>query len=188
MKYINEEVLRINKQYIIVANHNSHIDTVAILSVVPFKKLKSVHPVAAGDYFGSSPVKAFFTKAFVNAILIPRKRAEKPGDPDPIEIMQGVLAKGESIIIFPEGSRGEPEKFQKFKKGIGLLLKDFPDVPFIPVYMQGLGKSLPKGDTVLVPHDSTILFGRPHFVKSQNVDEIVLQIEEAIKSMEPKLN
>ena len=54
-------------------------------------------------------------------------------------------------MIFPEGTRGEPEKRQPLKYGIAKLVQEMPDVTVTPVFMHGLGKSLPRGERLLVP-------------------------------------
>lgn len=186
-KLINKENLRYKGPCIIVGNHNSHLDTITILANLPLDQLVKTHPIAAGDYFGKSPFKAWLTRFFVNAVLIPRSRP-KEGEtgPDPIQLMVDVLEKGESLILFPEGSRGEPEKFQKFKRGVGLVLEKCPDVPYIPVYMKGLGKILPKGDAIPVPFDSYMHVGKPVFTIKENADEIVVEVEKHIRSLMEK--
>lgn len=178
VKFIKVERLRNCKQFVIVSNHNSHIDTMALLSALSSSQLAKTHPVAAGDYFGQSKVRAFFTRFFVNAILIPR--TVKKGEQNPIRVMSEILKKGDSLILFPEGSRGEPEKMQEFKKGIGLLMKMNPDVAYIPVFMKGMGKVLPRGERLLVPFDTYVCFGEPAICKSDDVEEIVSEIEKAI--------
>ena len=72
---------------------------------------------------------------------------------NPIQAMSASLVKGDSLILFPEGSRGEPQKMQQFKKGVGLLLKKYPNIAYIPVYMTGMGRILPKGERLLIPFD-----------------------------------
>ncbi len=180
-KLINKENLVYKGPCIIVGNHNSHLDTISVLSHLPLSQLVKTHPIAAGDYFGKSPFKAALTRFFVNAVLIPRSRP-KEGEtgPDPIRMMVEILEKGESLLLFPEGSRGEPEKFQKFKRGVGLVLEQCTDVPFIPVYMKGLGKILPKGDPVPVPFDSYLYIGKPVFPEGKTADEIVSEVESQI--------
>lgn len=175
VKVIRKEALKKQKQFIIVSNHNSHIDTMALMSSLTFKQLPNTHPVAAGDYFGGSPIKAFFSKLFTNAILI--RRTKDAGSENPIEQMSQALNQGKSLILFPEGSRGEPEKMQEFKKGIGVILQKHPTVHYLPVYMSGMGKVLPKGEKLLVPFDSYVLFGEPTLCKSTDVAEIVREIE-----------
>ncbi len=178
VKYINKEILKKHNQFILVSNHNSHFDTMALMSVLSYSQLGKTHPVAAGDYFGRSPINAFITKLFTNALLIPRKPRE--GSQNPIRMMSDSLNGKQSLILFPEGSRGEPEKMQEFKKGVGLLLKMHPEVPFIPIFMKGMGRVLPKGERLLVPFDTYVCFGEPRFCNSNNVDEIVSEIEKSI--------
>lgn len=178
IRYHNREVLKKQKQFIIVSNHNSHLDSLALMSSLSSSQIANTHPVAAGDYFGQSPLRAFFTRFFTNAILIPRTAVK--GGQNPIRMMGAALGKGSSLILFPEGSRGEPEKMQEFKKGIGLVLKMHPEVPFIPVFMKGMGRVLPKGERMFVPFDTYVSFGEPRFCKSTNVDEMVAEIERSI--------
>lgn len=181
----NRDVMRKQEQFIIVANHNSHLDTMCALSAIPWRMLRKTHPIAAGDYFGQSPLKAFFTRFFVNAILIPRSRP-KEGEtgPDPIQLMINQIDRGHSLILFPEGSRGEPEKFQKFKRGIGILLEQRPHVVVIPAFMKGLGKALGKGHTLLIPTNSVVIFGEPEPCKSKDVEGIVAEVEEKIRGLD----
>ncbi len=178
IRYHNRESLKKNKQFIVVSNHNSHLDSLALLSALSSSQIANTHPVAAGDYFGQSPMRAYFTRSFTNAILIPRTAIK--GGQNPIRMMSSVLSNGSSLILFPEGSRGEPEKMQEFKKGVGLLLKMHPEIPFIPVFMKGMGRVLPKGERIFVPFDTYVCFGEPRYCKSNNVDDIVNEIEQSI--------
>jgi 1-acyl-sn-glycerol-3-phosphate acyltransferase len=181
----NRDVIRRHEQFIIVANHNSHLDTMCLLSAIPWRMLWKTHPIAASDYFGQSPWKAFFTRFFVNAILIPRNRPKEGEEgPDPIQLMMDQLDKGHSLILFPEGSRGEPEKFQKFKRGIGILLEQRPHIVVIPAFMKGLGKALGKGHTLLIPTSSVVIFGEPELSKAKDVEGIVAETEEKIRSLD----
>jgi len=178
VKYFNVESLSKNNQFIIVSNHNSHLDTMAIMSVLNLAQLKKVHPVAAGDYFGKSPLKAYITKLFTNALLI--QRTKTINSQNPIELMFECLDRGDSLILFPEGSRGTPQKMQQFKKGIGIVLQKYPNIPYIPVFMQGMGKILPKGESLLVPFDAYVVFGEPSYSKSNEIEEIVIEVEKNI--------
>ena len=94
----------------------------ALLSSIPWGQLPKTHPVAAGDYFGNSPIKAFFTRLLTNAILITRSKEESRENP--IEQISKEIENGKSLILFPEGSRGEPEKMQEFKKGLEFSCKN----------------------------------------------------------------
>jgi 1-acyl-sn-glycerol-3-phosphate acyltransferase len=134
---------------IIVANHNSHLDTMVLMSLFPLRLLPKLHPVAAVDYFLTSRLVSWFTLKVVG--ILPIKRTVSRGDDSPLAPCNQALADGQLLIIFPEGSRGEPEQMQSFKGGIARLAESNPTVPVTPLFLHGLGKALPKGETVLVP-------------------------------------
>jgi 1-acyl-sn-glycerol-3-phosphate acyltransferase len=144
---------------IIVANHNSHLDTMVLMSLFPLGLLPKLHPVAAMDYFLSSRLFSWFTLNIVG--ILPIKRVVARGDDNPLLPCNQALASGQVVIIFPEGSRGEPEQMQSFKGGIARLAESNPTVPVIPVYLHGLGKALPKGEALLVPFFCDVFVGEP---------------------------
>jgi 1-acyl-sn-glycerol-3-phosphate acyltransferase len=144
---------------IIVANHNSHLDTMVLMSLFPIRLLPQLHPVAAMDYFLTSGVFSWFNLNVVG--ILPIKRTVARGDDNPLAPCNQALAEGQMLIVFPEGSRGEPEHLQSFKGGIARLAESNPAVPVIPVFLHGLGKALPKGETLLVPFFCDIIVGEP---------------------------
>ena len=144
---------------IIVANHNSHLDTMVLMSLFPLSLLPKLHPVAAMDYFLTSRLFSWFTLKVVG--ILPIKRTISRGDDNLLAPCNQALAGGQVLIVFPEGSRGEPEQMQSFKGGIGRLAESNPTVPVIPVFLHGLGKALPKGETILVPFFCDVFVGEP---------------------------
>ncbi len=179
--YNNRAALDEADQFILVANHNSHLDTVALMSALTPQQVALTKPVAAGDYFGKTGLKKWLTQFFVNALLIPRSRPkEGENTPDPIQLMINELDKKNSLILFPEGTRGEADKMQKFKKGIGLVLSQRPDIPFIAAHLKGMGKLLPKGESIPVPFDNYVRFGNPVYTHGLSVEEIVALVEKEI--------
>ena len=177
LKYYNRNVLKKKKQFILIANHNSHMDTMAIMSSIPPRYIHRVHPIAAADFFGGSKFKEKLMRYMVNATLIPRKRAESEEDVDPIQLMSNLIEKGRSIIVYPEGSRGVPGVMTDFKKGIGYLINKHPHVDVVPVYLDGIHKTLPKGKNLILPYNCKIIFGDSIQFDSFEVDNIVKKSE-----------
>ena len=144
---------------IVAANHNSHLDTVALLSLFPLEQIPSVRPVAAADYFMKPGFMRWFSLNVVG--IIPVVRGGVAQGIDPLDECYRALERGEILLIFPEGTRGEPEQMAEFKSGISYLAKRFPGVPVIPVFMRGLGKSMGKGTFIPIPFFVDVFVGRP---------------------------
>lgn len=142
---------------IIVANHNSHLDTMVLISLLPSKLLPLVRPVAAMDYFFRSRMLAWFALNIVG--ILPIKRIRSRNEENPLSPCFEALEAGKILILFPEGSRGEPERLAEFKGGIARLAERFPAMPVTLVYLHGLGKALPKGEALLVPFFCDVFVG-----------------------------
>jgi 1-acyl-sn-glycerol-3-phosphate acyltransferase len=145
-------------QRIYFANHTSHIDTLAIWSSLPRELRWRTRPIAARDYWGSGFKKYIATRGF-GAVLIDRAR-ENP-ETDPLEPLRSALRDGDSLIIFPEGTRGSSATPAKFRSGLYRLAGEFPNVELVPVYLDNLHRSLPKGALLPLPIVCTVRFGAP---------------------------
>lgn len=178
VKFENREALKVDKQYIIVANHNSHFDSVAIVAALPNHKFQKTRTVAAGDYFGKYSLTRGLMKFFFHAILI--NREQKPNEPSALDVLDAELKKGYSLILFPEGTRGTTGVMQDFRMGVAVLLKNNPDIPFIPVYLDGFGKVLPKNKYLIVPLVCKVRFGEPIYPNKGDVNEILENVREAV--------
>jgi len=178
VKFQSGRFLLQEEQFIIVANHNSHLDTITILASLPGSIIHKVKPVAAADHFGKTKTKEKLSNYFVNTLLIRRKRDKEDPENDPIHKMIRALDEGYSLILFPEGTRGEPEVQQPLKPGVALVLSQRPTVKYVPGYMKGMGKAMPKNDNLIVPFSSTLVYGEPTTIRSTDITDILKQIED----------
>lgn len=148
-----------NRQRVYFANHTSHMDTIVLWSSLPREIRALTRPVAARDYWGAT---ANFVRRRIanelNVVLVDRRRTENS---DPMAPLRECLAEGHSMIIFPEGTRRPQATPSEFKSGIWRLARDFPNVEFIPVYIENLHRSMPKGALIPVPTICSVRFGAP---------------------------
>jgi 1-acyl-sn-glycerol-3-phosphate acyltransferase len=158
-------------QRIYFANHSSHVDTIALWSALPLALRHTTHAVAAKDYWGSGFRKYIATKA-LRAVLIDRAREGRTDDP--LAPLIDVLKSGESLILFPEGTRGKEPIPAPFKSGLYRLATQFPQVELIPVYLDNLNRSMPKGAPLPIPMTCTVRFGASMCVATDESKESFL--------------
>ena len=169
-----------NGQFILVANHASHLDTISLLALFRLTHLRHIRPVAAADYFERNAFVSLFTKTFFN--ILPIARRGITAENNPIARMQQALAAGQSLIIFPEGTRGTGESIGPFRSGIAHLVAKLPDVPVVPAYLANMGRSLPKGEIIPVPFFCEIRLGEP-LLLSGNRQQIIHTLEDAVRAL-----
>jgi len=90
----------------------------------------------------------------------PSEPAAAPA-PDPLAPLVEALRSGDSIIIFPEGTRGHTGEPQKFKSGLYTLATMFPEVVLVPAWIDNVQRVMPKGEIVPVPILCSVTFGAP---------------------------
>jgi 1-acyl-sn-glycerol-3-phosphate acyltransferase len=167
-------------QRIYFANHTSHIDTLAIWAALPMRLRHNTHPVAALDYWGKG-FRRYLATRTLRAILIDRAREDQQADP--LAPLIDALSQGESLIIFPEGTRGTNALPAVFKSGLYRLSRAFSSVQLIPVYLENLHRSLPKGAVLPIPMTCTVRFGSPMQPAHDESQDIFLERarEEVVK-------
>jgi 1-acyl-sn-glycerol-3-phosphate acyltransferase len=146
------------EQRIYFANHQSHADLVLIWAALPQELRGITRPIAAKDYWTASRFKRWITSAVFNAVYVER---ERKGDEDPLAPLIAALESGDSLILFPEGTRGHAEDPQPFKSGLYNLARQFPDVVLVPAWIHNVQRVMPKGEVVPVPVLCSVTFGEP---------------------------
>jgi 1-acyl-sn-glycerol-3-phosphate acyltransferase len=146
------------EQRIYFANHQSHFDWVLIWAALPGDLRAVTRPIAARDYWTSSPLKHWITREVFNAVYVVRQRTD---DQDPLEPLVDALTSGDSLVIFPEGTRGNKGEPQPFKSGLYHLAEQFPGVQLIPAWIDNVQRVMPKGEVVPVPILCSVTFGKP---------------------------
>ena len=146
------------EQRIYFANHQSHVDLVMIWAALPKELRRQTRAIAARDYWTKTPFKQWLTSAVFNVVYVSR---ERHADEDPLEPLCEALAQGDSIILFPEGTRGFTGEPQPFKAGLYNLAQRFPRAVLVPVWIANVQRVLPKGEVVPVPVLCSVTFGTP---------------------------
>jgi 1-acyl-sn-glycerol-3-phosphate acyltransferase len=155
------------------ANHTSNGDFVLIWTVLPPGLRKRTRPVAAADYWLTSKLRAFIGREVFNAVLIDRNPETRTEDP--VSQMAAALDAGQSLILFPEGTRNTGDTpLLPFKSGLFHLATQRPDVDLVPVWIENLNRVLPKGEIIPIPLICTVRFGSPVRIEPDEKKEAFL--------------
>ena len=179
------EHLPLRDPFVLIANHSSHLDTISLLSLLPLRRLRRVQPVAAADYFNRNRMVSWFSRTLFNILPIPRQNIT--AENHPLDLMEKALQRGQSLIIFPEGTRGSGEDPGKFRTGVARLVERKPEVPVVPCYLVNMGRSLPKGEWIPVPFFAEVRIGKALHLAGEH-HQMTAELEKAVaglKSREP---
>jgi 1-acyl-sn-glycerol-3-phosphate acyltransferase len=169
-------------QRIYFANHTSHLDFVVLWSSLPRETRAQTRPVAAMDYW-SRGIRAYLAQRVFRAVLIQRGLPAHAGfhydalagAQTRIEALAAAMGSDDSLILFPEGTRGTGETIAPFRSGIYYLSQRRPDVELVPAYLENLSRILPKGEFLPVPLLCTLTFGAPIRVEDREAKHVFLE-------------
>lgn len=180
------------RQRIYFANHTSHLDFVVLWSALPSEIRVRTRPIAARDYWEETPLRRYLAENVFHAVLLERGSMAKTKHPEEahfvgrhlIEDMASALGDSNSLILFPEGTRGTGERMAAFRSGIYHLALRRPDVELVPAYLENLNRILPKGEFLPVPMLSLLTFGKPIQVEpGEEKDAFLERAREAVSSL-----
>ncbi len=163
-------VLRLRVYY---ANHRSHVDFLLVWASLPPALRRQARPVAGADYWLDGKFKRWLITRVLRAVLIDR-RPERDG-PNPVEQMADAIRAGDSLIVFPEGTRNLGDELLPFKSGIFHLARTLPWIEFVPVWIENLDRVMPKGSVVPIPLLCTLTFGTPITLQPDEEKDAFLQ-------------
>ena len=162
-----DEIFESTSQFVLVANHSSHLDTISLLAILPSKLRNHCYSAAAEDHFYSNVFKEKIARLFGNTFPF-RRREDATRS---LEACARILERGDCLIFFPEGTRSKTGEVQKFRKGIGKLLQG-KSFPVVPIYIKGAYEALAKGRFCPKKTHINILIGSPLVFKDNTLDEL----------------
>jgi 1-acyl-sn-glycerol-3-phosphate acyltransferase len=170
-------------QCIYVANHSSHLDVVLLFSTLPSRLRRRTRPVAAADYWMAGPLRRYVIHSIFRGVLVEREGCRL----NPLEPMANALRRGDSLIFFPEGTRGPGEILQPLKPGLFHLARWFPHVDIVPAWIDNSYRVLPKGFAIPVPLPCSVTFGTPlRWKEGQQQEEFLAEVRRTLETLQPK--
>jgi 1-acyl-sn-glycerol-3-phosphate acyltransferase len=172
--------------YVYVANHRSHGDFALLWTVLPRQVRKKTRPVVGADYWRATWMRRFIAERVLRAVMVEREGNERDRDA-PIRQMTEALSAGDSLIIFPEGTRNMTDaKLLPLKSGIYHLLKALPKVSIVPAWIDNLHRVMPKGEIIPLPLLCTIQFGAPINLGGSDKNDLLARVEKAMLALDPR--
>ncbi len=168
-------------QFILIANHNSHLDIILLFNLLTLPQLDRTHAVAERTYFARYKWLFRSVEFLYQPIWIERGTATR--GTDPFDEFKQLLEAGHSLIIFPEGTRGKPGELVHFRSGIGRLVVQYKSIPVVPVFLKGPERALPKATAIMLPLTNFVAVGPPQLVVGGHRD-ITQHLEAALRDLE----
>ncbi len=176
-----------NRSFVLVANHTSHFDAVALLSGLPLRTLHRAYPLAARDYFCANRLRLMLTAIIANVMLIDRDARALQS----LQCCQQMLEEqGNILLMFPEGTRSIDGRVGRFRRGVGRLLAGTAH-PVVPCYLDGTAKALPKGSWIPRPAQIRLVIGEARTyerVEKNDVGVLTVcaELRNAVLALAPK--
>jgi 1-acyl-sn-glycerol-3-phosphate acyltransferase len=167
-----------DKVRVYFANHTSHLDFILLWSALPPALRRRARPVAAREYWQRAGVRQYLSSRVFRSVYIERDACPCS---NPIVPLLKTLDGGESLILFPEGTRGGSDDLRRFRSGIFHLAAARPNVELVPVWLDNPHRVMPKGSVVPVPLLCTATFGQPtRFVAGEDKTAFLARLHEEL--------
>ena len=178
---------------IFAANHQSHLDTPAILQALPRKWRYRVAPAMLKEFFAAhfhpdqftwrqrltNSLNYYLASLFFAAFPLPQREA---GARQALRYIGEVIDSGYSVLIFPEGRRTDAGEIVAFQRGVGMIASRL-SVPVVPVRIEGLEKILHHSWTLPRFGRAKVTFGAPMSLTGHDYAALAARVEEAVRRL-----
>jgi 1-acyl-sn-glycerol-3-phosphate acyltransferase len=170
--------------FVLLSNHTSHLDAVALSAIVPLRLAHRVFPVAAADVFFETPAGSLFSSVMINALPVWRKSC---GPGALRELRDRLVGEPCAYILFPEGGRSRDGQMRSFRAGLGIIIAQ-TQVPLIPCYLDGAFRAMPPGSPWPRPAKLRVTVGSPMLFDHASNDRegwrtIAREAEDAVRRL-----
>jgi long-chain acyl-CoA synthetase len=188
-----ENLENIQGPVIFAANHQSHLDTPAILQALPARWRYRVAPAMAKEFFKvhfnpgqfgwrarlPNSANYYLASLFFNAFPLPQREA---GTRQTLRYIGTLLSEGNSLLIFPEGKRTDAGEINPFRAGVGMIASKL-GVPVVPVRLDGLDRILHQTWKAPQRGPGRVAFGPPISLTGSDYAALARQVEEAVRRL-----
>jgi long-chain acyl-CoA synthetase len=178
---------------IFAANHQSHLDTPAILQALPPRWRYRVAPAMAKEFFSAhfhperfgwrarlaNSLNYYLASLFFNAFPLPQRET---GTRQTLRYIGMLFEDGFSVLIFPEGKRTDTGEINRFQAGVGMIASKL-DVPVVPVRLEGLDRILHHSWKFPGRGRARVAFGRPMSLTGSDYAALARRVEEAVRDL-----
>jgi len=166
------------------ANHTSHLDALVLWAALPEPIRSLTHPVAAQEYWQRSRLRRYLASDIFGSVLVPRSSGAPFAGRGVLSTLLRQLEEGASLILFPEGARGDGAEIADFKSGLYQLCRERAGLEAVPVYLENLNRVLPKGRFLPTPSRSRVIFGSPlRLDPDETKTEFLLRARRALQEL-----
>jgi long-chain acyl-CoA synthetase len=178
---------------IFAANHQSHLDTPAVLMALPPRWRYRIAPAMAKEFFKphfhpqqygrraywTNSANYYLASLFFNAFPLPQREA---GTRQTLRYIGELLSAGQSVLIFPEGRRTERGDIDRFQAGVGMIASRL-QVPVVPVRLEGLDRILHHTWKFPRRGRARVAFGAPLELAGHDYAALARQVEDAVRRL-----
>jgi 1-acyl-sn-glycerol-3-phosphate acyltransferase len=165
-------------RFIVVANHNSHLDTLLLYAALPVRQIRRTHAVAARDYFARFGGLFRAVEFLFRPVWVDRDRSGG----GTVARIQEVLDGGGNVILFPEGTRGEPGEMQTFRSGIGRIAEANRSIPVVPVFLEGPERAFPRSALFPVPLWNHAMIAPPQWHRERS-ERVTMSLQRTLEDL-----